>query len=105
MGQWYRYTPYEIPPSQTSGRVDRARRNGDSAWSPNTSSADATANAGSQPWYAGPPEAGNVTTQTAIASKASGPNHAATRGTARPCRTSASNAPIRISPTRAGVAQ
>src|SRR6476619_5054995 len=97
--------PYEMPPSHTSGRVESARRSGESTCSPNTSVAEPTATAGSHPSYAGPPAAGNVTTQIASASNASGASQAAGCGTRRPLSTNASRAPIRISPTRAGVAQ
>ena len=69
----------------------------------------ARANTGSQPSYAGPEPAGHVTAAQATTASPAGANQATRPGNGRrvqrPWTTTATSAPTRISPSRAGVAQ
>ena len=92
-------------PTATSGRSERARRSALSACSPTIRPPDTTATSGRNPSYAGPLDAGNSTTAAASAPRQTGASNETCFGSDAPVSTNARNAPTRISPRRAGVAQ
>jgi hypothetical protein len=98
------------PAHHTTGGSDRRVRTGDGPWRPTISAADASANTGRRPSYAGPPFAGHTVETATTTATAGAASHRVHRGIGRGVPSSprshiATAAPTRISPARAGVAQ